>query len=911
MGEHPRIGPSAELAGLFAAALERPIAERAEFVRLASGGDEGLRRQAESLLAAHERAGEFLSTPALFPATPELDLPGVPSRRGQRIGPYRLVEEIGAGGMGTVYLAARADGAFEQRVAVKLLHAGAAASELLRRFENERRILARLEHPHIARLLDGGAAADGTPYLVMEYVDGQPIDEYCRQRGLPVRERLELLRTVCAAVHHAHQNLVVHRDLKPGNVLIDRDGRAKLLDFGIAKVLAPDPTDPAADVTRTRGAALTPRYASPEQLRGEPVTTASDIYSLGVILYELLAGRSPYGDFHRPDRAVERAILELDALRPSEVLRRATDAPGPPRYAAGGGKTDPHRGDHRRLAREVAGDLDTIVLQCLRKEPGRRYASAERLGEDLWRHLAGLPVRARPDTFRYRTTKFVRRHRAPVAAGLLVLVTLIAAASVSTVLYLRADQARAEAERQRGTAEEINRFLGDILSSIDPQVARGRDIELLRAILDRAAGRVERELRDAPGMAASLQLTIGSAYRSLGLYDPAEKHLDASLAWRRHALGPDSPATAESALALARLRTGMGAYSAAESLAGQAVEIYRQRGSVDEAGLAASLSALATVHEAQALDDRAEAGHREALALARRAFAHDSLRQVPFLGNLAVFLSAHERRPEAEPLLLEAARILRRDPAANPVELATLEHNLATLWRRGGRLEEAILLYREALQRMHAILPADHPQIPVTLNNLASALEAAGRYGEAETNYREALARQRRILGSAHRDVGTTANNLAGLLRQMRRYDEAGALYREAIRIYRDALGAEHAWVSIAWNNLAHLLEARGDHRGAVAALDEARSIGLRHWPATHWRLQQGESLRGACLAATGHDVAAESLLTSSFALLQQALPPADPVLQLAAGRLDRFLETRGRGAEAGPVRAILTSPAR
>ncbi len=906
MGEPSRIEPSVELGELFAAAVVLPPAERAAFLRQACGEDDRLRREAETLLAAHDRSGDFLASPALLLSASEWTTLDPPSRRDERIGPYRLVEEIGRGGMGSVYLAARADGAFDQRVAVKLLHTGTGAGELLRRFENERRILARLEHPHIARLLDGGAAEDGTPYLVMEYVDGRPIDDHCRRQGLSVGERLELVRTVCDAVHHAHQNLVVHRDLKPSNILVDREGRVKLLDFGIAKVLAPDPTDVGADATRTRGAALTPRYASPEQIRGEPVTTASDIYALGVILYELLAGRSPYGESPRPDRALERAILEEDVIRPSEVLRRATAVPGPPLRATGRPSPEPARRNTRRLARQVAGDLDTIVLQCLRKEPDRRYASAERLGEDLRRHLAGLPVRVRPDTVRYRTAKFVRRHTTAVAAGLLVLVTLVAAATVSTVLYLRADRARAEAERQRVIAEEISLFLGDILGSIDPQVARGRDTELLREILDRAAARVERELRDAPAMAASLQLTIGSAYRSLGLHEASERHLRSSWTWRQRSFGTDSPATAESALALALLLTDVGAYPAAESLATQAALVHRQRGSKGEVDLVPALSALATIHEARAILDRAEAGHREALTLARRVFPLDSLRHTSYLGNLAVFLSAHERRAEAETLLLAAAGILRRAPAASPVELAILEHNLATLWRREGRLEEAIALYRDALRRMRAVLPADHPQLPVTLNNFASALESARRYEEAEATYRDALARQRRILGENHRDVGTTANNLAGLLRQVRRYEEAEALYREAIRVYGAALGPDHAWVSIAWNNLAHLHEARGDLRAAMTSLDEARRIGLQHWPAPHWRLQQGESLRGACLAAQGRDAQAESLLTASLTHLRAALPTTDPVVHLAAGRLSRFLETRGRSAEAERVRAPL-----
>lgn len=893
MSADPRPEPPADVGDLFAAALERPSAERSAFLDEVCGEEASLRSELESLLRAHARATGFLETPALLAITGDAVVAVPLSRRDQRIGPYRLIEEVGIGGMGTVYLAERADGAFEQRVAVKLLRTGFSASELLRRFENERRILARLEHPHIARLLDGGADDDGTPYLVMEYVDGVPIDEYCRAHQLPLRARLELMRAVCDSVHHAHRNLVVHRDLKPSNILVDREGRAKLLDFGIAKVLAPDPTDRAADPTRTRSPALTPRYASPEQMRGEAVTTASDVYSLGVVLYELLAGESPYGEAARNDRELERAVLARDVTRPSEALRRRTVSS--PRLAT--------RRASLRLARQLAGDLDTILLQCLRKEPERRYASVERLGEDLRRHLAGLPVRARPDTLRYRTAKFVRRHATAVAAAAFVVTTLIGATIVSTSLYLRADRARAEAERQRTAAEAISSFLGEILGSIDPQVARGRDTALLRGILDQAAARVERELTAAPDVAASLHLTIGSAYRSLGLYEPSERHLRASWSHRRLALGDETPATAESALALARLLTDAGRYAEAESLAGRAVDAQRARGKVGAADLAPALSALATIHEAQAILDSAEEGHREALEIARHVFGTDSLRLAPFLQNLGVYLSANDRRAEAEPLLVEAAEILRRSPEASPVELSILLHNLATLRRREGRADEAVALYREALRRMRAVYPIDHPQIPVTLNNLAAALESASQPIEAEATYREALERQRRILGGDHRDVGTTINNLAGLLRQLRRFEEAESLYREAIRIYGQALGPDHAWVSIAWTNLAHLHEAAGNFPAALSAADQARRIGRQHWPGTHWRLQQAESLRGACLAASGRDAEAESLLRASLEQLRQSLPPADPTVLLAARRLTAFLESRGRHTEAASVR--------
>ncbi|MCA9727545.1 MAG: tetratricopeptide repeat protein, partial [Candidatus Eisenbacteria bacterium] len=728
---------------VFAEAMALEPANRAAFLLRACGPDEALRVEVESLLDAHERAGSFLESPALLDLT-ERDLQErMPVHLGRQIGPYRLVTEIGVGGMGTVYLGERADGSFEQRVAVKLLRFGLGTSELRRAFENERRILARLEHPNIARLIDGGTTEDGTPYLAMEYVPGIPIDQYCNEGTLSVPARVEIMRTVCDAVHHAHRNLVVHRDLKPSNILVDESGRVKLLDFGIAKVIVPDLPD-AGGSTRTRVPALTPRYASPEQLRGEPVTTASDVYSLGVVLYELLVGASPYAEPSEDGEGLARYVLDRDPMRPSDAVRLQEPADPPVTT----------RRERTRLARELVGDLDTIVMQCLRKEPGRRYASAEQLGEDLRRYLSGLPVRARPDTFRYRSSKFVRRHPGSVIAGTFAVLTLITASLVSTGLYLRAIHAREDADRSRAAAQEVSAFLQEVLGSIDPQVAQGRDVTLLQEVLDRAASRLEHELEGASEVAGELHLTIGRAYRSLGLYEPAEHHLAAAVATHREFDGEASPAAAESQVALARLYTDLGRYPEAAELAQEAVRTLRKASALPEGAhdrtadgtvhLAAALSALATVREAEGAMEDAEAGHREALSVAQDGFPADDPRTAEFLNNLGVFLSANDRREEAEPLLRQGIEILRRGPEEKPVDLSIALHNLATLLRREGRPSEAAALYREALGRMREVYPDDHPQIAVTLNNLASALESEGDLEAAERTYREALDLQQR-----------------------------------------------------------------------------------------------------------------------------------------------------------------------
>jgi serine/threonine protein kinase len=412
---------------LFHAALERDPSQRAQVLAEACAGDAVLHQEVASLLAAHEQAGSFIEAPAF--AGTEAWLVDAPAQAvvGRQIGPYQVVRQLGAGGMGAVYLAVRADDHYHKQVAIKLVKPGVPSSDLLRRFRTERQILASLDHPNIAKLLDGGTTADGLPYLVMDYVEGLPLDVYCDRQALSIPARLTLFRTVCAAVHYAHQHLVVHRDLKPSNILVTADGVPKLLDFGVAKLLHPALATQTS-VTMVPGQqGMTLAYASPEQIRGEPITTASDVYSLGVVLYELLTGYQPYRFPSPLPHAMARVICEEEPQKPSTAMRRSAAGPGAngghPRPPAGG--RQPREGPPAQRYRRLTGDLDTIVLMALRKAPSQRYASVEHLSEDLRRHLEGLPVMARPQTLGYRSAKLIRRHKAGVLAAALLGVTLV------------------------------------------------------------------------------------------------------------------------------------------------------------------------------------------------------------------------------------------------------------------------------------------------------------------------------------------------------------------------------------------------------------------------------------------------------------------------------------------------------
>ncbi|MGE0480139.1 MAG: protein kinase [Phycisphaerae bacterium] len=513
---------------VFFDALERHGAEREAFVARACAADEALRADVESLLRAHERAGAFMAAPseALPAAAAHADALDAERWVGQRIGSYLVRDVLGAGGMGVVLLAERADEQFEQRVAIKVIRAGMATNDVLRRFRHERHVLAQLDHPNIARLIDGGATEDGTPYLVMECVRGEPIDRYCEERGLSVSERLRLFLRVCAPVQHAHQHLVVHRDLKPGNILITPDGEPRLLDFGIAKVLDPSATVGAA-TTAPAQRLLTPRYASPEQLRGEAVTTASDIYSLGVILYELLAGVPPFVSPTDSARELEQLVTTQEPVRPSAAVRRVTQRRAGPGERDSAGATwgrgragatpgragSVGRGDAatRRLSRQLAGDLDNVVLMALRREPRRRYASVGELTEDLRRHLDGLPVAARPSTLRYRAGKFARRHAVGLAAAGVLVLGLSIATLLSTIWYLRADDARRTAESAQGAAERAQKAAEDARRVAQAERDRAnRDLMkqfAVRAFLTQLLG----DLRGADGGAATTSPTVVEA----------------------------------------------------------------------------------------------------------------------------------------------------------------------------------------------------------------------------------------------------------------------------------------------------------------------------------------------------------------------------------------------------------------
>ena len=661
--------------------MARPAPDRSAFLADACDGDEALRREVEELLEFEVEAEKFLTAPvaSLRQVVAEPGAPAKDPQIGRRVGPYLLLELLGRGGMGDVYLARRVDD-FVQLVALKFLSEEHQGGEVMRRFYVERQIQARLDHPYISRLLDGGTDENGRPYFVMDYVDGEPIDRYCESEELSVRERLVLFRKVCEAVHFAHQRLVVHRDLKPSNILVDVAGDPKLLDFGIAKLLESD-HDLTRFYTRTGSQPMTLRYASPEQVREAPVSTASDVYALGVLLFKLLTGQLPNGLEDAKFFDAVRIICEEDAEHPSTVV--------------------PER------QKELAGDIDALVAKTLRKEPGERYGSVEQLAEDVGRHLDGLPVLARRGTMLYLTGKFLRRHRLRVAAVAVLLGVLLGFAGY--------EWRRLAADRER--AEKVTLFLEGLFQAADPDV-RGGETLTVRQVLRRGHEQLD-NLAGEPELRATLVGTLGRIHHRLGLYEEARQLTAESLAiWRRDHPG-DSPELARRLSNLGALDYERGAYADAKILFNKALAVRRRLGQ-GEAELVKTLNNLAAVEVHKGAYADAEILYREGLEIRRRMSGSRSDAVATSLRHLGWVLYHQGELAEAAEHLEEALSIRRQSLGPRHTRVASVLHLLGSVRRAAGDPLAAEPLLREALSIRRELLGDEHIHVARTLRELAA-----------------------------------------------------------------------------------------------------------------------------------------------------------------------------------------------
>jgi tetratricopeptide (TPR) repeat protein len=831
---------------LFHAAVELTPAERERLFAASPEPDEDLAAELRSLLAAHDAAdnaaGDFVAD-GLAAHQREMAREVGASLVGRRLGPYVLERLLGRGGMGAVYLGQRVDDAFRHQVAIKLLRPELASPDLVRRFRAERQTLASLSHPNIARLLDGGATEEGLPFLVMEYVAGVPLEEHCDANRLDLRARLELFGTLCDAVEHAHRNLVVHRDIKPGNLLVTAEGEVKLLDFGIAKLLDAG-EEGAENLTRAQGYA-TLAFASPEQVAGGAITTATDVYALGVLLYRLLTGRSPYDLSDQPLAAAARILCE--------------EMPPPPSKAVSAPQAPP--AEARKRARALAGDLDQIVLAALRKEPERRYGSVAELARDVRRHLAGLPVGVRPDTFGYRLGKLARRNRAAAVATALALLALVG----GLVAYAwQARVARAEARRatvERAKAEQVNAFLRQALASPDPMLGGGRQVSVAE-ILDRASIRLGGDLAGQPEVEASLRETLGETYLNLGLSREAEREFRRALGLMERGREDLYPHRLADRVELAQALSDQGRWRAAESELRPALALCQARG-----------------------ERRMECVHALDLLMVT----------LQNLGRMAAAAAAGRR----------ALALLRSGFPRERFELASVLNNLGICLGNQGKPREAEVLHRQAVTAAREARGERHPLTAEAVANLAGVLDMQGRYAEAAPLYREALGVQEALLGERHFHFINTLTSYANLLWLMKRPGEAEPVARRAQALARSALGAEHPLTAYAENILGGVLLDAGKPAEAEGHIRTALAARRRAFPKGNWLIASAQSNLGAALLAQGRTAEAERELLAAYADLAAARGPRHEKSLLTADRLARLYAAVGKAEEARRYRGL------
>ena len=805
---------------IFESTLRQTPETRRAFVDRACGVDEKLRRAVFEMLAADGETGFFLDQPLV--RVSGADDPTSEDRSGALpagtvIGPYRLGRCIGEGGMGTVYLAARADDAFQRRMVIKLVRQGLESEAFLERLRTERQILAGLDHPCIARLYDGGSIDDGSPYFVLEYVDGLPIDLYCQENQLSIDERLSLFRKVCEAVHYAHQNLVVHCDLKPSNILVLPDGSPKLVDFGIAKLLNPEIAIPARPSTASSQRLLTPNFASREQILGQQITTASDVYSLGVLLYKLLTDRLPYQLSGRPQHEIRKILTESELLAPSIAVTRS---PITEKHAEAIEVTAGSRGlpPIPKLRRQLAGDLDAIILKALHSAPLRRYSSAGQLASDLERYQSGRPVTARVGGWRYRVGKFVRRNRGAVMAAVASVVLVLGFAMAMAFLARHVTFERDQARRERDGKTQVVELVRELFRLSNPYyAASGGELTVVQA-LERSVPVLLAGLPEQPDVRADLLHTSGSILTVFGLYD--EAHIQLS----------------------------------------EALEIRRRLHGDQHSEVVASLHALAAVEKEQGNLDRAEELARRAVATASELVGEHHPDLAAPLNELVSILCYRSEYDAAEQPAEELLRLVDDLPVSWDQRITAREH-LARIRSAQGDYPEAVRLNREGVALRRKRYGESHPTLIPTLSNLGRNLRRSSHLDAAVRTYEEALSLQRTHFGE---DDPILLNNLAGVYYAQGKMADAESLYHQARQAQVDDAGPEHWLVYVFELRIARTRIYQGE---PAAAESELRRL-LKRWQpllGEHWRIAEGQGFLGESLSVQGRCFEAEPLLVKSF----------------------------------------------
>lgn len=781
---------------------------------------------------------------------------------GAQIGPYRVVSFIARGGMGDVYLATRDDGTFEQQVAIKLVDPVRLPPDLVAHFNAERRILGKLDHPNIARILDAGATADGIPYLAMEFIDGVPLDQYCRLHRLPLARMLNIFLEVCGAVSHAHRMLVIHRDIKPANILVTADGTPKLLDFGISEFVGHDIERLLQTDAELTSRLMTPRFASPEQAAGLPTTTASDIYALGLLLHTLLTGHMP------PDSDDPGALQQ-----PSDAVL-IPDA------------DDDGAIDRKRRSAQLRGDLDSIVLKALAREPEMRYRTAERLASDIEHYLAGYPVAARPNTAPYVFGAFLKRNPGPVTVALgIVLASAAAFVFHNSQLAEERDRARLEADRATATAE----LLVEIFSHSDPDKRLGADITA-KQILDRGAEMLQRNPEVQPEVRASLGFSVGSVYESLGLYDEAQQHLNDAIELQGDL--SDQAGLAKSLALLGNTLYEVSELEAATEALERALAVNQALHPQDHTDVAKSLSELGHIQYARGDYERAESTFDQAIAMFERLGETSHASYAAVLHNLGqVRLMEGDLTAAERNFRLAYERTTATLGSQNSLTV-TYMHNLAVALHGLGQYDDAEPLYLEVIERERELLGEAHPDREAAMTNLGRLYGDTNRLDEAERYLRQAVEHVIRTRGARHTFVAYDMVNLANLLTIKTEYAEAEAIFQSALGIYDEQLGEHHPYISSASLGYAALLNTVGRPNDTIAMSARAQTIITESLPSGHWLAANNDSILGEAYMLLNRLDDAEPLLRRGYDALAQARP-GDRLTDNALRRLQTFERVR------------------
>ena len=879
---------------LFSQSVDLSDEEQNAFIAREVGADALLREELIKLLAADRGKSTTPLTHAVGAALERTTHDRRKALLGRVVNNYRLVSILGHGGTGTVYLAERADRQYSAQVAVKIIDTATIHGDLGQRFRAERQILASLNHAYIARLVDAGETAEGQPYLIMEYVHGEPLDKYCDQHALDIRDRLELFLQICSAVQYAHQNLIVHRDLKPANILVTPEGSPKLLDFGIAKLL--DVGGDAAAMlalTRMNDRLLTPEYASPEQILGRPVTTASDVYALGVVLYELLTGLRPYSvPASASQLELERTICISDPERPSAALRRAAaeaaSADSPIASAASA-----RRLPLEKLSRRLSGDLDSIVLRALRKEPQHRYASVEQLAADIRRHLSREPVLARQGNWTYYSSRFIRRHAFGVSAGAGFAVFLTAFATVMSIQAQRIAEERDRATVESARAESVSNFMLSIFDASDPFEAQGREVTA-RQLLDQAGRNIRGDLSQHPEVRARLLEAIGRAYRRQNEFDLSISFLEDAAHLRSQLPDPDGSRRATILTELAMSLREAGDLDRAESKLQEASALSEANDAVRSLTYANLLTNLGRVELSAGNAGKAKSYFERSLALNRELLGPNHAEVASVLLDLSSVHLWEDNPQQAEQRVREAVRIYAETvPALYPDRvLANVALGEILVWQ--GRMDEASPILELSLEHQVRLYGQSSRQVASAYALLSNVRASQGLFEEAEQFARQALDICLQTLGEGHHETGYSRTALANLLIKRGKISEAEEQLRLSLVTYEKALPPDHPYVASSEHLLGEVLLRKRELNDAEGFLTAA----MNRWKRTNspeWRAARSQSALGEVLHLQGRIKEAEQHLTEGYKALV-ADEAADRDARIAAReRVERFYVARGQ----------------